>query len=297
MSQVESPPNPLSPAQSEVNSRHLASPISDEHHYTLPASRNRSPSAPSSPARGGEPESWKQREKKGRQDTHTEISSETHYSVNTDDTCDTDDEDPRPAKRRKPRSAPAVTVPLHFRSHPLVLPSTTNLEVGDAQPQADHGCSPAFIHNEHCHASRTSRSPSATAESVLAAEYQEWSLQSFLKRTKIGDETTYNLEFQLPHIPEHLHYTIPSEALSVGSNKQTSTEAGPLSNAVAQSKVRVAAVQRQATHLLWTPEEDATVIDMKKAGRSWEDIHAALLHRSKGTIQVRYSTKLKKQRQ
>jgi hypothetical protein len=25
-----------------------------------------------------------------------------------------------------------------------------------AQPQADHGCSPTFIHNEHHHASRTS---------------------------------------------------------------------------------------------------------------------------------------------
>lgn len=29
-----------------------------------------------------------------------------------------------------------------------VLPSTTSLETDDAEPQADHGCSLTFIHNE-----------------------------------------------------------------------------------------------------------------------------------------------------
>ncbi len=78
---------------------------------------------------------------------YTEISSETYYSVNTDDnhnTCDTGDEDPRPAKRRKRRS------PLHLRrSDPLASPSTTSLdlEVDDSHPQTDREYSPTFIHN------------------------------------------------------------------------------------------------------------------------------------------------------
>jgi hypothetical protein len=41
------------------------------------------------------------------------------------------------------------------------------------------------------HISQTSRSPSATQESVPVAEYQEWPFQGFLKRTRIGTETTY----------------------------------------------------------------------------------------------------------
>jgi hypothetical protein len=43
----------------------------------------------------------------------------------------------------------------------------------------------------------------------------------------------------------------------------------------------------------WAPEEDATVLKMKKDGYSWEEIHAALPNRTKGTIQVHYCTKLK----
>ncbi|KAF4636253.1 hypothetical protein G7Y89_g1831 [Cudoniella acicularis] len=111
--QVASSPPSLSQAQSQVHLKHPATPINEEYRHTSRASRSSSPSAPSDLALGGEPESGKRGEKRGRQDTHTEISSETHLSVNTDDTCDTGDENPRPAKRRKPRSAPAVTLTTH----------------------------------------------------------------------------------------------------------------------------------------------------------------------------------------
>jgi hypothetical protein len=46
---------------------------------------------------------------------YTEISSETHHSVNT---CDTDDKDPQPVKRRKPRAAPAVTPAICHKHTP-----------------------------------------------------------------------------------------------------------------------------------------------------------------------------------
>jgi hypothetical protein len=48
--------------------------------------------------------------------------------------------------------------------------------------------------------------------------------QGLLKRTRIGKETVYNLEPQLPHIPEHLHLPVPSEALGMHTN-ETSAEA------------------------------------------------------------------------
>jgi hypothetical protein len=145
----------LESSTSQVYLKHLITAINDEHRHTSPAARSPGPSAPSSLAPGGEPESGTR---------GCQISSETHHSVYTNynhDTCDTSDKDPRPAKRRKPRSTPAVTPPLHLRwSPPIVSPSTARPEIHDPQPQH--------------RASRTSQSPSAAAEAVPVAEYQEW---------------------------------------------------------------------------------------------------------------------------
>jgi len=105
---------------------------------------------------------------------HTLIGSDDHHSVNTDDDHnirDTGDEDLRPAKRRKPHPAPAVT-PLHLRrSPPIGSPSTTRPEIDEAQPQDDHGCSSTFVDDEQHRASRTSPSPPTAAEAVPFAEY------------------------------------------------------------------------------------------------------------------------------
>ncbi|KAH8744710.1 hypothetical protein BGZ57DRAFT_919173 [Hyaloscypha finlandica] len=61
------------------------------------------------------------------------------------------------------------------------------------------------------------------------------------------------------------------------------------------SKVHSAAVRPQIKRAPWTPEEDATILKMREEdGCLWEEIHAALPHRTPGAIQVRYSTKLKK---
>jgi len=107
---------------------------------------------------------------------------------------------------RKPRAAPAVALTTCRRHtselrlgqpRPLMVPSTAGPEIDDAQPQADVGCSSTFINNEQYRVSRTSRSPSAAAEALPVAKYQEWLFQGFLKRTRIGDDVTYNLEFKL----------------------------------------------------------------------------------------------------
>lgn len=117
----------------------------------------------------------------------------------------------------------------------------------------------------------------------------------FLKRIKIGNETTYNLEFQLSHIPEHLYLPVLSEALGMRSNKETSAEATTPHNLVVHSKVQPATLPSKRKRVPWKPEEDATILKMREEeGCSWEEIHAALPHRSIGTIPVHYSTKLKK---
>jgi len=127
--------------------------------------------------------------KRGHRDTYTEISS------------DTDDEDPRLTKRRKPRSAPAVTSPIHLRQFPR--PTTTGAEIDEIHSQDDDGCSSTSVEEQHF-VSQISRSPSAAAEAVPTAAYQEWPLHGFLKFTRIGKDTIFNLEFHLVDVEKDL---------------------------------------------------------------------------------------------
>jgi hypothetical protein len=217
---------------------------------------------------------------------HTEISSETHHSVNTDNTdrtCET-----QPAKRRKRRSAHAVTAPLPVRRSRRLLPASTN----DVQPQAGHGYPSTLVDNSHHYTSRTSRSPSA--EAVPVAEYQEWPFQGFLKRTKIEDDVTYNLEFHLPRTLEHFRLPIHAHALDNGSDQAMSAPAGTPHSAVSYSEVEPATLRAKRKRVPWRPDENKTILRMKEQGCSWEEIHTALPHRTSGAIQVQYSTKLKK---
>ena len=90
----------------------------------------------------GEPTTWKRRQ----QDVHIDINNNTNHSTNTDDnhnTCDTSDEDSRPAKRCKQRLALAATLTtsrkntlkLHVGQRgPLVTLSAATLKINDAQP-------------------------------------------------------------------------------------------------------------------------------------------------------------------
>jgi hypothetical protein len=126
---------------------------------------------------------------------------------------------------------------------------------------------------------------------VPVAEYQEWPFQGFLKRIRIGDDVTYNLEFKLPSISEHLHLPIDPAALDVFSSKEAPAKVPTLYDAATHSKIQQASLQpkKKRKHLKWTAEEDATVLKMKdEDGCSWEEIHKALPHRTPVAIKVQY---------
>lgn len=156
-----------------------------------------------------------------------------------------------------------------------------------------------------------------TAEPVLGADYQEWPFQGYLKRVRIGNEIKYNLEFKLPYIPERLDLPISETSFSMDSTQAVPTQAVQ-AQAVPTQAVPAQAVPAQAVpnqevpmqempgtpatpgepkvqYPPWTPEEDQTVIAMKSEGCSWDEIHAILSHRTKLSIQVRWSRKLKAQ--
>jgi hypothetical protein len=102
------------------------------------------------------------------------------------------------------------------------------------------------------------RSPFATAESVLAAEYEEWPLHGFLKCTRIGSITRFNLRFHLTHIPEHLELSGLSEALR--SSIETSAQHQTSHSAVAHSKTRHVELRHLTKRIPWIKEEDETLV-------------------------------------
>jgi hypothetical protein len=210
-----------------------------------------------------------------------------------------DDEDIRPAKRRKLPLGPTNNAvgPTSERSSMLsrpqnsTPPSLTLLKMDGVQSQTDHGCPPTPIEYEQHSTPRPSRSPSATAKSVLAAEYEEWPFQGFLKRARIGNQTTFNLEFYVTHLPDNLRLSVPCGALAKNFGIETSEQRRTSHNSRASSKTRHRKLRRPKMFNLWTEGEDEILV--KKDGCSWEEISAKLPSRTLGAIQVRYSSKLK----
>jgi len=87
-------------------------------------------------------------------------------------------------------------------------------------------------------------------QAVPVAEYQQWPFQGFLKRTKIGDDVTYNLEFQLSRIPEHSYLPISADALGNGSDQETAAVAANPNSTVPYSKVRPGTLQAKRKRVL-----------------------------------------------
>ncbi|KAJ8063448.1 hypothetical protein OCU04_008664 [Sclerotinia nivalis] len=193
-----------------------------------------------------------------------------------------DDKDLQSAKRRKLPSLPAddacILTPLS---------SLTQSEVDETQSQGDYGYLPIPMEDNH-YSPQSSRTPSVIIDPAPIAEYQEWPFKGFLNRTKIGDETTYNLEFQLQHVPKHLHYPVLSEVLN-----RTSTETLTPYNTL-HSKIQPTKLPVKRKRIPWKAKEHKTILRMKKNGCSWKEIHNALPHRTPAAIQAQYSTKLKR---
>ena len=266
---------------------HPSNPIRDEDDHGSRASR--SPSAPADPGLQEKlttPILWSP-------DEHTEVNTDTYHSAIMTDSCDTSDDDVRPAKRRRRRSGPAVTSPHRLQLSPML---TTSIEADDAQPYPDREYSSSTVAGKKQHYdSRNFRSSSPVSEALPAADYQEWPFKGFFKRSRIGEDVTYSLEFRLPSTPDHPYLAAnPSKAAfcSRGNTRPKPLRRTSYSS-VLHSRTRSAKAKLPTTRNLWTKQEDRTVVKMKKDGCTWEDIHDALPHRSLGSIKVHYSTKLK----
>lgn len=112
---------------------------------------------------------------------------------------------------------------------------------------------------------------------MFLARFEEWPLGGvFLQRITEGSKTTFQLQFDWDS-----DLCQPLASRSVSTPKKRRNLSKILRSASKSSGAR------------WTSEEDEIVRRMKQNGDSWAAIYHALPHRSEGTIQVRYSTKLR----
>jgi hypothetical protein len=123
--------------------------------------------------------------------------------------------------------------------------------------------------------SQTSAVPSDAG--TFLARFEEWPLKNVsLKRITEGEKATFQLQFEWTPEPNQLHVHTSVSHPEDREPPQASLSA------------------TRSSGDKWTKEEDDTVRRMRQGGRSWAEIQRALPHRSQGTIQVRYSTKLSK---
>jgi hypothetical protein len=129
--------------------------------------------------------------------------------------------------------------------------------------------------------------------SNMTAEYQEWPMRGFFKRTTIGNEIQYGMEFSLEQLQELYAYACP-HASHPGSNRYFSTGSASSSRQPTQAKKIRSGPMSQSKRTRFTPEEDARLVNLKEKERwSWDAIEGAFPGRTRAALQVHYSTKLK----
>jgi hypothetical protein len=163
----------------------------------------------------------------------------------------------------------------------LTPPSATQLEDTlrcNNQPEYQKNSSPSPMGDEQ---------PISNA----GAAYQEWPMRGFFKLITIGNEVRYGVEFSLEDVRQLCAAAFPLHTSLPGSNASArpSRRAQPFS-----ACARAENAPSRSKRPRFTEEEDAKLVDLKeRGGWSWEDIQRSFPGRSTGSLQVRYSTKLK----
>ncbi|KFY28425.1 hypothetical protein V493_02941 [Pseudogymnoascus sp. VKM F-4281 (FW-2241)] len=202
-----------------------------------------------------------------------------------------EDEDVQPPRRRKRRRIDSDATEAATRKKVHTRPST----IAQAQTCTTRG-------------STVSRGSPDDAESVLDADYQEYPLRGFLKCVRIGRETTYNLEFRLLDLPDSFRPSIGlhiSNSTSSGESVGGSTHPGVCASHAKRSRpalqkqrkrppLRERVVSRPDRHPTYSEDDDELLIQLKEDDKlPWDEIAKYFPKRTKGSLQVHYTTKLK----
>ncbi|KAI8685048.1 hypothetical protein NCS57_00172800 [Fusarium keratoplasticum] len=173
---------------------------------------------------------------------------------------DSDDEERHGCKRRRvSRSAHTRSAPQRRRTR-----RTAALLRGHRRPACGMDSPPSL----------------QARPTVSERRFEEWPLgNASLKCVTEGDKKTFQIQFEwIPGSPD--------------SCQRHADRSEPLPRK-SREPPKASLLATRSSGGKWTLEEDDIVRKMRQNGDSWAEIQCALPHRSQGTIQVRYSTKLK----
>ncbi|ELR01982.1 hypothetical protein VC83_02522 [Pseudogymnoascus destructans] len=117
--------------------------------------------------------------------------------------------------------------------------------------------------------------------------------------SKIGRETTYNLEFRLLDLPDSFRPSIGLYTPNFTSSEKLAGKSAHPRVCASHAKRSSPALQKQRKRgrLQYTAQEDNLLMRLKKKGLPWKEIHRAFIRafsdRSIGSLQVRYCNDLK----
>jgi hypothetical protein len=118
-------------------------------------------------------------------------------------------------------------------------------------------------------------------------------MHGFFKRITIGNEIRYSMEFSLEELQELCASACP-HASQASSDRDFSTRSASSSRQPTQAKNIRSGPAPQSKRARFTPKEDARLVKLKeKEHWSWDEIEGAFPGRTRASLQVHYSTKLK----
>jgi len=220
---------------------------------------------------------------------YTEIRRETHHSVNTDDNTTPAILAMRSKATKATRSAcrdsnhlPQANTRVPPRQPRPLVALLPHLRLTTRRPRLimDVG---RLVDNSHQHAWRTSRNPCAATEAVP--------LQVLSQTHQDQGDVTYNLEFKLPSISEHLHLPINPAVLEICSSKEAPAKAPINHDAAAHSKVHQVPPQPKKRRVEWTAESIGTIrvrcsTKFKEGGGPIGSLTSGLLQRRRSSRQA-----------
>lgn len=181
------------------------------------------------------------------------------------------EEEPEPPRKRLRQSADQIittsaTQQRHVRGH---------LDAGlGSRLRLDHKSK--HLPSQVIPSPPSTSSDEETSPDASQAKYEEWSLEDArLKRVTVGGLATFQFEFSWPCSKYGHRQEVTGRRLRVPAESLKQVE--------------------DASATPYGEDEDALIIKLKEElGLSWEDIKKQFPGRSKGSLQVRYCTKLKK---
>jgi hypothetical protein len=125
-------------------------------------------------------------------------------------------------------------------------------------------------------------------------EYREWPMHGFFKRTTIGNEIRYSMDFSLEQLQGFCAIVCPLHTMSPNSDRDSSVRWANRPRVSTRVKKTQSAPPSRNKRTPFTLKEDALLVDLKEnKGWRWTQIKQEFPQRTLNSLQVHYCTKLK----